>query len=85
MLTCDQGHDGKCCCNCVCQIELTCHPVNKTIAKGPTTQLFAYACVQQTSHPLKPRVMVMEGRHGMCELHTYPSEMHLLPNKEDNP
>ena len=53
---CDQGYKGDCCCNCIHQVKIHCHPLNGAnkelgfledklkIGKGSISNQFAWGC-----------------------------------------
>ena len=55
---------ASCCCKCSNRVDITCHPSNKEIGKGPISEHLGYGC----SVFSRNRVIFMENGHGGCEL-----------------
>ena len=67
---CDKGwRTGECCCNCKNQIELFKHPWN-LINKGPISESTGmYACIASLDCDGKNEGVILERKHGFCELY----------------
>lgn len=67
-------HDGDCCCNCIYQLKLFCHPWNEEFGKGDITKSCGYVCTVEFDDPelevKNPRLIFFDFEHGYCELHT---------------
>lgn len=69
---CSHGLHGLCCCNCVNLVEITNHPMNRTIGNGSIMTNLGFACKARYGDEPKNEVQKMnfsERIHGMCELH----------------
>jgi len=76
--------DGECCCNCIHQVRISCHPTNGKgkfdkikVGQGSILELMGYGCkVCQLfgGDDNKDAIMFMDKKHGMCELH-YPKDI----------
>lgn len=69
-MKCNKGwHTGECCCNCQNQIELFKHPCNKK-NKGKISETTGmYACIVQIEITGDKKGILLENKHGFCELH----------------
>lgn len=71
MKKCHKGwHTGECCCNCIHQLKLMCHPCNKEIGKGSISTQMGYICkVQFGDGSNKGTSIFFQNGHGYCEFH----------------
>jgi hypothetical protein len=82
-IKCDKGwHDGSCCCNCLHQKRLMCHPWNGNqningildppikFGKGAISQQCGWVCaVQFEDDSNNDQFIFFDFEHGFCELH----------------
>ena len=61
MKNCDKGFEGMCCCNCIHQVKIMKHPLNKGEAKGSILDTFGYGCNALGD------ILFNDRGHGMCE------------------
>ena len=69
---CDKGIHGDCCCNCKSQVEVRCHPHNKTIGNGSIMKNLGFGCIAMYGDEAKNKLRACvfnESMHGVCELH----------------
>lgn len=71
---CDKGHNGDCCCNCICQKRIMCHPLNNNIGKGKMSTQMGWACTyfMDASKDRESDIIIFsDSKHGMCEGHVH--------------
>jgi len=63
---------GKYCCNCINQMEVVCHPWNKTFAKGRMSERLGYVCISPDLFDTNEQrqAVFFDSEHGLCELWT---------------
>lgn len=68
---CKKQFNNECCCNCLHQRELMCHPCNSNIGKGSILKgMGAYACIVIFGDGSNLGTAVFfDKKHGLCELH----------------
>ena len=67
-----EWHD-RCCCNCKNQVVIGKHPWNKGVGKGRVTDIMGYGCAVAyiELQEVKPPIIFMDRRDGMCEMHEF--------------
>lgn len=72
MKKCKRGwNNGECCCNCIHQLKLYKHPSNKKYKGNISEETDLYVCAVEHHLENNNKVIVMENKHGMCELHVF--------------
>ena len=66
---CEHGINDLCCCTCMHQKKLMCHPSNKTFGNGSIKEQCGYICnVTYEDNSNIGEVLFSDNQHGMCEL-----------------
>lgn len=83
---CDLGYNGDCCCNCIHQVQINCHPANGNnkaygfledkikIGYGSINQIFGWGCeiFRKMENTKKDNFITFKDTpHGMCEMHQH--------------
>lgn len=75
MENCDKGWpgSGQCCCNCMSQKKLMCHPWNKNFGQGSISEQCGWVCTihydDDEDGTGKNEAIFFDKEHGYCELH----------------
>lgn len=62
------NYKGSCCCNCIHQKEVLCHPDNEEIGRGNISRLLGWGC-STPMDGMENKIIFSEGKHGFCEMH----------------
>jgi hypothetical protein len=61
-------NDIECCCKCVHQLKINCHPWNQVLGKGAMTETLGWVCLL-FKEDIKVGIF-SENKHGSCECFT---------------